>query len=47
MLLTISTTHKPASDLGYLLHQNPARIQMEELSFGKAHVFYAPFRTQK
>ena len=40
MLLTISTTHQPASDLGYLLHKNPARVQTEELSFGKAHVFY-------
>jgi 3' terminal RNA ribose 2'-O-methyltransferase Hen1 len=40
MLLTISTTYKPASDLGYLLHKNPARVQTEELSFGKAHVFY-------
>lgn len=41
MLLTISTTHNPATDLGYLLHKNPARGQTEELSFGKAHVFYA------
>jgi 3' terminal RNA ribose 2'-O-methyltransferase Hen1 len=40
MLLTISTTHSPATDLGYLLHKNPARLQTEELSFGKAHVFY-------
>ncbi|MGO4210274.1 3' terminal RNA ribose 2'-O-methyltransferase Hen1 [Terriglobus sp. 2YAB30_2] len=40
MLLTISTTHVPATDLGYLLHKNPARLQTEELSFGKAHVFY-------
>lgn len=40
MLLTISTTHHPATDLGYLLHKNPARLQTEELSFGKAHVFY-------
>src|SRR5215469_16427636 len=40
MLLTISTTHSPATDLGYLLHKNPARIQTDELSFGKAHVFY-------
>lgn len=40
MLLTISTTHQPATDLGYLLHKNPARIQTEELSFGRAHVFY-------
>lgn len=40
MLLTISTTHSPATDLGYLLHKNPARVQTEELSFGKAYVFY-------
>lgn len=39
MLLTISST-SPATDLGYLLHKNPARVQTEELSFGKAHVFY-------
>lgn len=41
MLLTISTTHQPATDLGYLLHKNPARLQTFDLSFGKAHVFYA------
>jgi 3' terminal RNA ribose 2'-O-methyltransferase Hen1 len=40
MLLTIRTTHTPASDLGYLLHKNPARHQRFELSFGAAHVFY-------
>lgn len=40
MLLTLTTTHEPATDLGYLLHKNPARMQTEELSFGKAHVFY-------
>jgi 3' terminal RNA ribose 2'-O-methyltransferase Hen1 len=40
MLLTISTTHQPATDLGYLLHKNPSRLQTEELSFGKAYVFY-------
>ncbi|MBL8953590.1 MAG: hypothetical protein JNK82_22635 [Myxococcaceae bacterium] len=40
MLLTISTTHSPATDLGYLLHKNPARPQSVDLSFGKAHVFY-------
>jgi 3' terminal RNA ribose 2'-O-methyltransferase Hen1 len=40
MLLTITSTHSPASDLGYLLHKNPARLHTEELSFGKAHVFY-------
>jgi hypothetical protein len=40
MLLTIRTTHRPAADLGYLLHKNPARTQSFELSFGRAHVFY-------
>lgn len=40
MLLTISTTHRPATDLGYLLHKNPSRVQTAELTVGKAHVFY-------
>lgn len=40
MLLTISTTHHPATDLGFLLHKNPARTQSFDLSFGRAHVFY-------
>src|SRR5688500_12816213 len=40
MLLTITTTHRPATDLGFLLRKNPARPQSFELSFGKALVFY-------
>jgi 3' terminal RNA ribose 2'-O-methyltransferase Hen1 len=40
MLLTISTTHRPANDLGYLLHKHPERFQSFDLSFGKAHVYY-------
>jgi 3' terminal RNA ribose 2'-O-methyltransferase Hen1 len=40
MLLTITTTHRPATDLGFLLHKNPARPQSDELSFGRVHVFY-------
>jgi 3' terminal RNA ribose 2'-O-methyltransferase Hen1 len=40
MLLTITTTHHPATDLGYLLYKNPARAQSFPLSFGQAHVFY-------
>lgn len=40
MLLTLSTTHQPATDLGYLLHKHPGRLQSVELSHGKAHVFY-------
>jgi 3' terminal RNA ribose 2'-O-methyltransferase Hen1 len=40
MLLTISTTHSPATDLGYLLHKNPANLHTFEMSFGNAHLFY-------
>lgn len=40
MLLTLSTTYHPASDLGFLLHKHPDRFQSFSLSFGKAHVFY-------
>ena len=40
MLLTISTNHEPATDLGFLLHKHPDRCQSFELSFGAAHVFY-------
>lgn len=40
MLLTISTTYQPATDLGYLLHKNPARLQSIEVAGGLAHVFY-------
>lgn len=40
MLLTITTTHQPATDLGYLLHKNPAHLHSFDLSFGQAHVFY-------
>ena len=40
MLLQITTTHQPATDLGYLLHKNPARVQSFPMSFGQVHVFY-------
>ncbi len=40
MLLTITTTYRPATELGYLLHKRPDRFQSYELAFGKAHVFY-------
>ncbi|MCB0104513.1 MAG: hypothetical protein KDE53_01350 [Caldilineaceae bacterium] len=28
MLLTITTTHQPATDLGYLLYKHPARVSV-------------------
>jgi len=40
MLLTITTTYHPATDLGYLLHKNPGRLQSFDLTFGRGHVFY-------
>ena len=40
MLLTITTTHRPATDLGFLLHKHPDRFQSYDLSFGKAHAYY-------
>ncbi|MBC7809702.1 MAG: 3' terminal RNA ribose 2'-O-methyltransferase Hen1, partial [Burkholderiales bacterium] len=40
MLLTITTTYQPATDLGYLLAKHPARVQAFNLAFGQAHVFY-------
>ncbi|HEY8081800.1 MAG TPA: 3' terminal RNA ribose 2'-O-methyltransferase Hen1, partial [Acidimicrobiales bacterium] len=47
MLLTITTTHEPATDLGFLLHKNPERPQSVELSFGVAHVFYPEATTER
>jgi 3' terminal RNA ribose 2'-O-methyltransferase Hen1 len=47
MLLTISTTHQPATDLGHLLHKNPAKLHSFEMSFGKAHLFYPEATSEK
>jgi 3' terminal RNA ribose 2'-O-methyltransferase Hen1 len=40
VLLTITLTRPPATDLGYLLHKSPGRVHTRSLSFGPAHVFY-------
>jgi 3' terminal RNA ribose 2'-O-methyltransferase Hen1 len=40
MLLTISTTHEPATDLGFLLHKNPDGLHRADLPFGTAYVVY-------
>jgi 3' terminal RNA ribose 2'-O-methyltransferase Hen1 len=40
VLLTISTTREPATDLGFLLHKHPGRVQSFTQSVGTAHVFY-------
>ena len=46
MLLTITTTHQPATDLGYLLYKHPERAQGYTLPFGQALVCY-PEATQE
>ncbi|ASO18424.1 3' terminal RNA ribose 2'-O-methyltransferase Hen1 [Actinoalloteichus hoggarensis] len=40
MLLTVTTTYQPATDLGFLLHKHPDRVQSFPVSAGSAHVFY-------
>jgi 3' terminal RNA ribose 2'-O-methyltransferase Hen1 len=40
VLLTITTTRAPATDLGYLLHKHPDRMQTFQTAAGSAHVFY-------
>lgn len=47
MLLTITTTHQPATDLGYLLHKNPASLHSRTQSYGIAHVFYPEARQDR
>jgi 3' terminal RNA ribose 2'-O-methyltransferase Hen1 len=40
MLLTLTSTSPPATDLGFLLHKNPASVRTVPMSWGAAHVFY-------
>src|SRR5712692_3831121 len=40
MLLSLTTTQHPATDLGFLLHKHPDRHQTFAFPFGTAHVFY-------
>ena len=47
MLLTITTTHRPATDLGYLLHKHPDRLQTFSVPFGRTHVFYPEATEQR
>ena len=47
MLLTITTWHSPATDLGFLLEKHPDKIQEFELSCGRATVFYSEATTER
>lgn len=40
MLLSITTTHQPATDLGYLLHKHPDNVRSASFPFGQVHVFF-------
>lgn len=40
MLLTISTTHQPATDLGFLLMKHPDNVHSTDLPFGRAVLFF-------
>jgi 3' terminal RNA ribose 2'-O-methyltransferase Hen1 len=40
MLLTLTSTSPPATDLGFLLHKNPSSVRSVGMSWGTAHVFY-------
>jgi 3' terminal RNA ribose 2'-O-methyltransferase Hen1 len=47
VLLTLTTTHAPAGELGYLLHKHPAKVQTFDVSVGRAHVFYPEVSDQR
>lgn len=47
MLLSITTTSPPATDLGFLLHKNPERLQTTDMSFGQVHVLYPEATTER
>ena len=47
MLITITNTADEATDLGFLLHKNPANLHSADLAFGKAHVFYSSATAQR
>jgi 3' terminal RNA ribose 2'-O-methyltransferase Hen1 len=47
MLLTISTTQNPATDLGFLFHKHPDRVQVFEMTGGRTHIFYPEATEQR
>lgn len=47
MLMTLTSSRSPATDLGYLLHKHPDRVQSFDLPVGTAHVFYPEASQQR
>ncbi|MEQ4300742.1 3' terminal RNA ribose 2'-O-methyltransferase Hen1 [Plantactinospora sp. B6F1] len=47
MLITVTTTHRPATDLGYLLVKHPDRVHSFEMPTGTAYVVYPEAGTDR
>jgi 3' terminal RNA ribose 2'-O-methyltransferase Hen1 len=47
VLLSLTTTVQPATDLGYLLHKHPDRVQDFTVAGGTAYVFYPERRVER
>jgi 3' terminal RNA ribose 2'-O-methyltransferase Hen1 len=47
VLLTVTTTHRPATDLGYLLVKHPDRVQAFAVPTGTAYVLYPEATPQR
>jgi 3' terminal RNA ribose 2'-O-methyltransferase Hen1 len=47
MLLLLSTTHAPATDLGYVLRKHPDHVSRFALPFGVAHVYWPEASAEK
>lgn len=47
MLLTITSTTEPATELGFLLHKHPDQVQSFTLPFGTGQVFYPEASRQR
>jgi 3' terminal RNA ribose 2'-O-methyltransferase Hen1 len=47
VLLTVTTTHRPATDLGYLLVKHPDRVHSFDVPTGTAHVLYPEVGEQR
>jgi 3' terminal RNA ribose 2'-O-methyltransferase Hen1 len=47
VLLTLTTTHQPATDLGYLLHKHPDRVHEATLAYGQTTTFFPEATPQR
>lgn len=47
MLLSITNSGGQATDLGFLLHKNPANLHSADLSFGRTYVFYTDATSER